>query len=360
VDWCTLILADLDDGSILAMANRPNFDPDEPLAGDVFRSAATQAQFQPGSVIKPLFLAMCVERGLARPGERVDCNGDGGGKIWNKRAFGHSRRVEDDHLVGVVDLEGVIAESSNIGAVRIGLRLGGDGLQSVFDTFRLGQGTGLPLPFEASGRLPLPRNMGHPVQLALYTGPSVCFGYEFEATPVQLLRAFATLVTGHQVELQLLGKVVAGGDVRVPSASPNRGQQVFSPSTVAWVRGAMGETLRRERGTGRNLGDDRIRALIGGKTGTSYRRTGSGTRIYCASFVGFAPVEQPRFIAICVAQKSSTSKFYGGTFAAPAVRDLLLEALDGRFGSRLQPNGAPAQFVRADAGQGAAAIGVER
>ena len=74
--------------------------------------------------------------------------------------------------------------------------------------------------------------------------------------------------------------------------------------------------------------------LIGGKTGTSFRFDRSGRRIYCASFVGFAPLAEPRWLALAVIQKSSTHKFYGGMYSAPAVRDLLLEALGGATGSR--------------------------
>jgi cell division protein FtsI/penicillin-binding protein 2 len=122
-------------------------------------------------------------------------------------------------------------------------------------------------------------------------------------------------------------------------------RRVFSEATVAWTRHAMGETLVRPRGTGHLIADERTRGLIGAKSGTSWRPNTSGSRTYCATFVAFAPLADPQYLVLAVAQKSFTHKFYGGKYAAPAARDLLLEALGGVLGSRPLASGAGAAPV---------------
>jgi cell division protein FtsI/penicillin-binding protein 2 len=227
----------------------------------------------------------------------------------------------------------ILVESSNVGAVQVGLRLGREGFAEYLDTYRFGQRTALGIPGESTGSLAfedLEGMMGMAQRTFwVYTAPSLSFGYETNVTPVQLLRAYLTLLSGRPRELRMYRRTAVGGRITdVPP--PQTGERFLSEDHLELLRDALRGVVSDEpNATGRWLFEQLEEAgqpMVAGKTGTSQRQAADGW-IRTASFAGFAPVEKPRYLAVCVLQKPGAAAFWGGRYAAPAAGRLLLRAL---------------------------------
>ncbi len=334
-NWGALVLADVETGDILAMGSW--------VAGAHPRAAAftpIQSVFEPGSSVKPLVLSMVLAQGRVDwDHERIDCSEGAPGRGWWVDPPGQvdqkrRRRIVDDHAVGVVTPHEVIVQSSNVGAVKLGLRLGPQGLDDYVETFQLSSRTGLGLPGELAGgrKRDLP-SLGA-TMFWHYTGPSLCFGYEASVTAVQMLRAYMTLLARQPRELRLLAAVERDG-VQVPlqRAGSAARPPFLREEDLDRIKAAMAGVVSKAHGaTGRHVAE-MIEGLgfapgvIAGKTGTSVRTLPDGSRNRTASFAGFAPVATPRFVAFCVLQKDRAEGFYGGRYAALAASRLLLRAL---------------------------------
>jgi cell division protein FtsI (penicillin-binding protein 3) len=330
-EWGALCLADME-GEVLAMVSyrggkRANEAAFAPL----------QSLFEPGSVVKPLVFSIALERGvLDWEGPDFDCT-PVSGKAW--RVPHSTRWIRDEHPSTRLRPRDILVVSSNIGAVQVGLLLGREGLAQYLESYRFGQATSLGLPGEAAGWLAPDRHEGGVMRMPQsefwgYTAPSLSIGYEYNVTPVQLLRAYLTLLNGRPRDLQLYRRYAVGGEVtEVPL--PVDGPRFLSEQTVARLRDAMRGVVSDENdhATGRILYRellDRGAPPLAGKTGTSEiggTRDGATVTVRTASFVGFAPVDRPRYVAVCVLQKPGAARFWGGSYAAPAAGRLLLHAL---------------------------------
>lgn len=329
--WGALVLAEVKTGDVLAMASW--------VAGSHPRAAAftpIQYRFEPGSVIKPLVFAVAMNRGLIDwHHEQIDCSDGARGRGWVVTPFDHdvprgTRRIFDDHPSGTLTPHEVLVRSSNVGAVRLGLRLGVSGLEDYVRTFGFGRATELGLLGEASGSCKTDLAQLSKKQFWYYTGASYCFGYEMTVTPVQMLRAYLSLVARGPRELRLLrGAMVAGEPVEFPLRA-GADRQILGAEQFELLSSAMaGVVSDDEHATGRHVAQMLAKlgiapGVIGGKTGTSVDRR---TQIRTASFAGYAPVTAPRYVAFCVLQKDRAEGFYGGRYAAPAAARLLLHAL---------------------------------
>jgi len=234
--------------------------------------------------------------------------------------------------VGHVELEQVLVQSSNIGAVKIGRRMGREILQELLPCLSslCGAGTriaasdypsGNPIP----GSFPGAKYFTDRHYFSRDAGPSVSFGYQLNLYPLTFGEAMASVITGKRFRFRLLRSLRVPGKGKLPCPRAGAGKRLFDEEHSSFMRGAMAKVVTDPHGTGRGICDDRTRGWLGGKTGTSYlenRKTGK--RRYYASFVGFAPVERPRWIAMAVLEKHPARSFYGGRFAAPVVKDLLL------------------------------------
>jgi cell division protein FtsI (penicillin-binding protein 3) len=329
--WGMCLCADLATGDILCLAGVPAFDP-ESIETDAMLPVTHWARIEPGSVMKPLLMALALERGLIRPGTVIACRGEPGSKQWR---VGPGRTITDDHYVGDVVVEDLLVQSSNIGAVRVGQLGGPDFHRELLALFELGRPPllGLPLPSTQTGE---PRGGDLPAAdqfkstYAVHTGPSLSFGYQLEIYPLTFAEAFATCVTGRQMRFRLIDRVVPadGQPIRLPGGP---GRRLLSDSTVRWIRQTLARVVTDPHGTAHRIAGRGVDGIIGGKTGTSVNgRMGNMSKKSTASFCGFAPVAAPRFLAFAVVQKQHTKKFYGGQFAAPVVRDLLLYILGRR------------------------------
>ncbi|MCB9882746.1 MAG: hypothetical protein H6832_11520 [Planctomycetes bacterium] len=318
-EWGMILLVDLQSGDVLALAGSPTFDPEFRISGDRDWPMTHWARVEPGSVIKPLVLGLALERGIVSPGQPFVC-GEDGGKTWRivPKHARRSRIIKDDHAVGACLLEDILIQSSNIGAVKVGMLGGAPFHRELLELFRLGEAPelGLPLPQLADGRprpgiVPTSRNFENKADYEVYTGPSLSFGYQLEIYPISFARAFASLVTGHDFRMRL----IAGAGER---AGP--GERILSERTVSWIRSTLVHVVTDPRGTARELSSPDMNGWLAGKTGTTINER---RQVSNASFVGFAPADEPRWLSMAVLMKRNVRKFYGGTYAAPAVRDLM-------------------------------------
>lgn len=321
--WGSLVLIDLRSGDVLAMASRTPGKQPGPFA-------AVENTFEPGSVVKPLVIAWALERNRVGWNEIIDCRPTHRNK---GRVVG--RLIYDDHACGKLTPEGIIINSSNIGATQIGTRFDRGEWQQYFRHYGFCRKTDLGIPLEAPGRRP-----GGIAGIAKisdrgmrkYTGPSLSFGYELDVTAVQLARAYLTLLSGRERELRMITAVTVNGVVSKAPPASQATQRFLSEATVGRIKTAMRGVVDSDRhATGRYLYQmleklGHPQPLIAGKTGTSDSGI-RGVRAKTATFVGFAPVDAPRYLVVCVLRKDRCARFYGGSYAAPSAGRLLLRAL---------------------------------
>jgi cell division protein FtsI (penicillin-binding protein 3) len=301
---CAIVL-DPFTGEVLALGNRPAFDPgDFPgIDPQCLRIHAVQDAFEPGSTVKPLIVARALARGAVRPGQLFDC-GPG------VRYFG-GRRLEDVKPNHTIDLEHVLIKSSNIGMAQVGQALGCDEAHSLLVALGFGRKTGIEATGEQAGKV-TERKKWHPD----YTLVSVSMGHELLVTPIQLAAAHCALLNGGR----LVRPTLLRG--RSPEAPPDL---PFDPSALAFVRRAMEEVV--EEGTGKRALVNGFR--IGGKTGTAEKYP-EGSRRYVSSFVGFAPAHDPRLLVLVLADEPQAVdgiRPYGGVVAAPVAGEIFRRAI---------------------------------
>lgn len=309
------VVLDARSGAVLALANFPTFNPNE--AGNATQESRRNRSitdiFEPGSTLKPVIMAAALDGGFVDPDEQIDCE---------QGAFTIGRHViRDTHPYDRLDLADVIAKSSNIGMLKIGSRLGAEGVYRSLKRFGFVSRVGIELPGEVQGMLSKPRSWSQ-VRLA-----TVSFGQGIGVTALQLTAAIGVIAGGGVWRRPYLVERVEArdGTVRYQYEALNR--RVIAPQYASLV-GEMMEKVTQPGGTG-------VRAVIpgvrvAGKTGTA-QKTDPITGGYSAdkrisSFVGFAPVGQPRLVALVVIDEPKGST-YGGTVAAPAWRRIVSHAL---------------------------------
>ena len=331
--WGAMVLVEVETGDVLAAASWHR-DVKHPR-GAAF--TPYQSLYEPGSIVKPLLFAYA-HANCGLDWNRVyDCSSTGSDHHCDVPEVG-GRRVRDDHACGALSSHGILVNSSNIGAVKVGSLLSRNDWARYLDVFGLRRSLSLPMPNERQGHVAskgwLP-GIKEPA-FKKWTGSSYSIGYEHQVNAMQIARAYLTMLSGCSRELRLVRSVtVDGSRIEQPIA---RGQREFSADTVELVRAALGEVISDDEGaTGRHMvaafrkeGTELV-GLLAGKTGTAKSRTvikGKGTvEVRNASFVGFMPAAAPRYLAVCVLQRDDSARFYGGSYAAPPAARLLLEAM---------------------------------
>lgn len=304
-------------GEILALANAPRFDPNRPpQPGDppnARSDIAVGAPFEPGSVLKIITLSAALETTNLRPDSIINCN--------NGSINLHGRVIHDEHKYGLLSMADVLAKSSNIGAIQIGLRVGDRNLYEYERKFGFGRKTGIDLPGESSGELRRVEQW-NPSSIG-----SIAMGHEIGVTSIQLALAGSALANGGMlVKPRIVLSTQRAGQPaeNYPSDPP---QRILQPQTTILMRQMMEGVVLH--GTGRN-------AILkgytsGGKTGSAMiydRELHAYTHHYNASFLGFAPVTNPQ-IVIVVTLEGTTSgpSGFGGPVAAPVFREVATSAL---------------------------------
>ena len=308
----TVVVMNPYNGEILALANFPTYDPNlQPKLGD---SAAArydlgvQVPFEPGSVFKVITLAAALETTNLRP-ESLIATGNGALSL-------PGRVVHDTHAHGTLSFAGVLEQSSNIGAILIGTRVGRDGMNEYVRRFGFGSRSGVPLPAESGGLL---RKLDHWGTTSL---ASIAMGQEVSATSLQLARAAAVIANGGLLVRPKL--VLKEGDKMTPTEEPVR---ILKPQTAITMRQLMEGVVLR--GTG-HLCCRLSGYTSGGKTGSAQifdRANKRYTHTYNASFMGFAPVTNPALIVMVTLNGTVGTAGYGGPSAGPVFNVVMTEAL---------------------------------
>jgi cell division protein FtsI (penicillin-binding protein 3) len=300
-------------GEVLAMASDPPVNPNAVHSGQELRNRAVTDAFEPGSTIKTFTIAGALERGVLKATDAIDC---GAGYTVG----GHV--IHDHKALGWVGPAKVLAASSNVGAARIGARLGKQGLSEVLTAFGFGERAGIELPGERRGQLPFPR--------ADITLATQSFGQGLTATPLQVVLAMGVIANGGTLMKPMLVKRVldpADGSV-LDQASPRPVRRVISATTAATVARWLTGVVEDPDGTGKRARSDGWR--VAGKTGTAQKADpvsgGYSADRHFSSFVGFAPAEAPR-VVVGVFIDEPKGEVYGGEVAAPPFREIAEYAL---------------------------------
>lgn len=323
------VVMDPRNGDLLAVASYPSFEPDNPATrvGDNMRNRAFEYAVEPGSVMKIFTYATAMEMNLFSPTEPVDCEG----KSYRFTEGRVGRTITDFHGMGVVPFEEAFWESSNIAAVKLGLRIPDIDFYDVLSRLQFAERTGLNFPGEARGHLTnLP--------WSFMTRTSVPFGYEVSANSVQMAACISAIANGGvKMQPRLIRRLVSSRGETVEEYQPKELGRIFSEATSQLMTEFMEGVV--VEGTGKPAAVNGYR--VAGKTGTT-RKTGRADddRAYLASFAGFLPVSDPQLVIYCwidEPQKASDS-YTGGRASAPIFQEVATQAVrsleippDGEF-----------------------------
>ncbi|AXS80839.1 penicillin-binding protein 2 [Dechloromonas sp. HYN0024] len=319
------IVIDARTGEILALANWPTYNPNnrEHLSGAQLRNRAITDTFEPGSVMKPFTAALALEKGKVRFDTIINC-------APGRLTIG-SATISDAHPHGALTVAQVIQKSSNVGTTKIALGFPPKEMWEMFDSVGFGQAPNLGFPGEVNGRL-RPWKNWKPIEQA-----TMSYGHGIAVSLVQLARAYT--VFAHDGELMPLSLT------KIDDAPPH-GVRVFSPQTMKELR-IMLEMAVQPEGTAPKARVAGYR--VGGKTGTAYKIEGGVyARKYVASFVGIAPISDPRLVVAVMIDEPTGGAHYGGDVAGPAFSQIV----GGALRTLGVPPDAPIQVAEAEAGKG--------
>ncbi|HHY92772.1 MAG TPA: stage V sporulation protein D, partial [Firmicutes bacterium] len=308
----TILVTDPRSGEILALANRPTFDPNKPTAVPEAnrRDLAVWYNYEPGSTFKIVTAAAALEEGVVHENDGFYCRG--------------GLQVAD-HYIGCVTAHGsqtfaeVVKNSCNVGFMTIGLRLSKERFYHYINAFGFGAVPGSDLPGEAEGIL-LPLDRVGPVEQA-----NISFGQGIAVTPLQMIAMVGAVANrGVLLRPQIVREIRdSAGEVVKPFA-PQEVRQVLSPE----VAGKLCQLLEGviSDGTGRAAQIPGYR--LAGKTGTAQKIVGGHyvSDKHVASFIGFGPVDNPR-LAVLVVVDEPQGAYYGGVVAAPVFKRVMEDSL---------------------------------
>ncbi|NNG66055.1 stage V sporulation protein D [Caldanaerobacter subterraneus] len=307
------IVMDPKTGEILALANRPNFDPNNPFEGPEeewyrrWRNKAISDSYEPGSVFKTITASAALEEKVVSLHEQFYCPG-------YTTVAGHRINCWATH--GSEDFVKGVQNSCNVVFVTVGQRLGVEKLYKYIRDFGFGKTTGILLPGEAPG-LVLPEERVGPVELATNS-----FGQGIAVTPLQMITAVAAIANGGKLmQPQIVKAIVDSKGKVVKEFKPKIVRRVISEETSATMREILKSVVAEGTGkAGYIEGFD-----VAGKTGTTEKYMPGK---YVASFVGFAPADDPKVIVLVVIDEPNNPEtHFGSQLAAPVVKSILDDTL---------------------------------
>jgi cell division protein FtsI (penicillin-binding protein 3) len=312
----SIIVMDPNDGSILAMASAPTFDPNRfrefsPVA---WRNRNVQDLYEPGSTFKIITAAAGLEERLVTPSQILDC-GNGELTIGNITIHEH-----DGHRYQLLSFEDVIVNSSNVGTARVGLALGQQRFYDWIRRFGFGDRIGIPLPGESTGLLRR-ADKWTPVSPA-----SISIGQEIGVTPLQIVRAVSAVATGGLLmEPRIVQRVVDDEGKTIYEPPRHAPTRVMSEKTAAVLNEILKAVVSRGTGDKAALAEH----VVAGKTGTA-QKAGRGGYVpgqYVGSFAGYVPADRPKLVMLVVIDQPRGGLYYGGAVAAPVFREVAEAAL---------------------------------
>ncbi len=313
------IAMDPSTGEVLAMANYPSFNPNNvhKSSADERRNRAVTDCFEPGSLIKPLIVSGAIDSGIVDENRIFPCY-DGAFRVGK-------RVIRDAHSYDFLSVSGIVVHSSNIGMAQIGMLMEKKRLYSFLKSFSFGEKTGILLPAEAKGIVWPLDNWTRDSSI------SVAFGYEMTVTPLQLITAFSSIANGGTLlKPKIVSKITdySGKKIKKKNEIPERVRRVISPEIAREKMSPILEDVVKE-GTGKNAMLFTYR--VAGKTGTAKKYQADKKKYsnkYISSFVGYAPVNEPKVCVLVSLNEPKKGAYYGGTVAAPTVGNIIEKTLD--------------------------------
>jgi cell division protein FtsI (penicillin-binding protein 3) len=308
----TAIVMESDTGRILALSNYPRFNCNNYNEVDPkhWKNMAVTDMFEPGSTFKVVVAAAALDAGLTRPEEMIDCQM--GSITLGRHPF------RDHKAYGLLTFKEILEHSSNVGAIKLGLRLGQQRLYEALQTFGFGSETGVDLPGEIVGLVRDWKNWS-----GLSIG-AISFGQEVGVTSMQILTAINSIANGgYRVRPSVVDRIIDESRNIIRENQPER-IQIISPRTAEAVTEAFEGVVLR--GTGRHAALEGYRAA--GKTGTAQKSVNGRYQkgSYLSSFIGFAPLPNPR-VTILVQIDEPRDGYYGGDICAPYFKNIAQEVL---------------------------------
>jgi cell division protein FtsI (penicillin-binding protein 3) len=313
----TVVVENPHTGEILALTNRPTFNPNnrKEIKPDSLKDRAVSDIFEPGSTFKMVTISAGLEEKVTRPDEMFDCQM--GSIVIN------GMRIRDSKPHGMLSVADIIAESSDVGAIKVAMRLGNDRFYKYIRGFGFGQQTGIELPGETRG-MTKPVDRWSKVSFA-----AISMGQEIGISAVQLASLISTVANdGVRVPPRIVaGQIASQNAPQTIAYQPAAGARVISSLTAAQMREMLQGVVLH--GTGR-------KALLegyssAGKTGTAQKvdtATGAYSKTkYVASFAGFAPINNPQ-LAIVVILDSAVGLHQGGQVSAPIFQRIMQQGLE--------------------------------
>ncbi len=310
-DAATIIITNPSTGEILAMAMKPDFDPNNAggASPESWRNRAITDNYEPGSTFKPIVMSAILEEGLKSPEDLVYCE-NGKYKIYD-------RVIEDVKPHGWLSVANIIKKSSNIGMAKLAKELDKNLIYRYVRDFGFGVTTGIDLPGESSGELK------KTVEWSKFTPIAMSYGYEISVTPIQMAMAFGALANGGFL---LKPKIILSisEDTRLESdhVQPEVIRRVISDSTSRTIVRMLEDVVLE--GTGRQAFVEGVR--IAGKTGTTRKYDPQLRRYtenhFISSFIGFFPAESPQ-VLVYVMVDNPRKAYFGGDVAAPTFKRIL-------------------------------------
>lgn len=332
----SIMVMDPNTGEILALANKPDYDPNNPWAEgtsdddiqQMWRNRLVSDAYEPGSIFKVITATAAIEKGILTEGETFNCGGSltiGGRNIHCWKTSGH----------GPQTFEEILKNSCNVGFMILGERLGAANLNEYIEKFGLGHKTGIDLPGESAGIVKATKD------ISVTDLATISFGQSNTTTGVQYMRAFNAIANGGYLITPHLMKEINHYDDKnelvVDETYKIEKQQQFTPEAMTEMRLHLEQVVGAGGGSKAKIDGYRI----AGKTGTAQKvdtvNGGYANGKYLSSFAGMAPADNPKYTVFVSIDEPNPSWYYAGQIAAPVGQKLFNDLFNY---TEMKPNGS--------------------
>lgn len=298
-----IVVLDVRTGEVLALANMPTYNPNsrQGLTGAQLRNRVMTDTYEPGSTLKPFIAALAIEKGMVTPSTMIDTP--------SKLAIGPATIGDSHAMPSTMSVTQIIQQSSNVGTVRMALRMEPREMWDFYTSVGFGQAPRFGFPGAVAGRM-RPYKTWRPVEQA-----TMSYGHGISVSLIQVARSYMIFARNGEMIPLSFQKL----------DEPPLPQRVVSDKTALQMR----EMMEKVVGPGGTAPLAQVRGYrVAGKTGTAHKlENGRYVNKYVASFVGFAPVSDPRIIIAVMIDEPSAGKHYGGQVAAPLFSAVAANAL---------------------------------
>ena len=309
----TVVVLDVATSRVLAMSSYPSYDPNTPEGHT--RNKPVTDSFEAGSVMKVFTIAAALDEGIVKPDTGFETSPFQVGP----------KMIRDVHHDPYLTVAGIIKRSSNVGTVKIALRMGRERVHAALRRMGFGQKTQIELPGEVSGWM---RDGSSWREIELAT---ISFGYGITVTPIQIAAATAAIGNNGEYRAPRIVDRIVDADGTMLYEGTVEPRQMIKPQTAAQMRRMLATVFEggKEGGTAASIVVPGFRS--GGKTGTAHKYDpairGYSPDKYLSSFVGLAPIDNPRLAIVVLIDEPSGGAYYGGKVAGPVFATVASEAL---------------------------------